>query len=77
MSKTSSAVKDRWNKKTYDQVAFRVPKGRKETLEQRAQETGESVNGYLNRLIRDDLGLSEAQWKTREADSNKDPAHLA
>ena len=66
MSKTSSAVKDRWNKKAYDQIAFRVPKGRKETLEQRAQETGESVNGYLNRLIREDLGLSEAAWKARE-----------
>lgn len=66
MGKTSSAVKDRWNKKAYDQIAIRVPKGRKETLEQRAQETGKSVNGYLNRLIREDLCLSETQWKAHE-----------
>lgn len=66
MGKTSASVKNRWNAKAYDRIGLVVPKGRKETLEQRAQETGESVNGYLNRLIREDLGLSEAAWKARE-----------
>lgn len=66
MGKTSASVKNRWNAKAYDRIGLVVPKGRKETLEQRAQETGESVNGYLNRLIREDLDLSEAAWKARE-----------
>ena len=63
MSKTSSAVKDRWNKKNYDQLGIRIPKGRKEAIEQRARENGESVNGYLNRLIHTDLGLTAEEWK--------------
>ena len=63
MGKTSSVVKDRWNKKAYDQIGLRIPKGRKDTLEQHAKERGESVNGYINRLIQIDLGLTMEQWK--------------
>lgn len=64
--KTSAAVKNRWNKNNYDRILLVIPKGKKEHLEHRAEETGESVNGYLNRLIRTDLGLTEAEWKARE-----------
>lgn len=66
MGKTSASVKNRWNAKAYDRIGLMIPKGRKENLEQRSAETGESVNGYLNRLIRTDLGLTEAEWKARE-----------
>ena len=66
--KTSTEAKNRWNKKTYDRVLLVIPKGRKEVLEQRAKETGQSVNGYLNRLIQTDLGLSDEAWKRAEDD---------
>ena len=51
MGKTSSAVKDRYNAKAYDEIKLRVPKGKKETIQNAATANGESVNGFINRLI--------------------------
>ena len=53
--KTSSAVKNRYNAKAYDQIPFRVKKGQKEIIQKRAEQLGKSVNGYLNDLIEADL----------------------
>lgn len=69
MGRTSSAVKNRYNAKAYDQLPIRVPKGRKSTVEARAQQVGESVNGYVNGLIRADLGLSGDEWKEGNPDA--------
>lgn len=69
MSKTSAAVKNRYASKAYDSLRIIVPKGRKGTVEARVSENGETVNGYVNRLIREDLGISDAEWK-RPADDD-------
>lgn len=63
MGKTSSAVKNKWNAKAYDAINLRIPKGRKQDLEAYAREHGESVNGLINRLLRDVLSQTEEQWK--------------
>lgn len=62
MGKTSSAVKNRYNAKAYDQLPVRVPKGQKATVEAAAAALGESVNGYIQRAILDRLGLRD--WPT-------------
>ena len=64
--KASAASKNKWNAKAYDRINLTVPKGRKATIEARAKETGESVNGYINGLIRADVGLSDDEWKNGE-----------
>lgn len=64
--KASAASKNKWNAKAYDRINLTIPKGRKATIEARAKETGESVNGYINSLIRADVGLSEEDWKNGE-----------
>lgn len=56
MGKTSSAVKDRYNAKTYDDIRLRVPKGQKEKIQAFAEANGESLNGFLNRLIAEAMG---------------------
>ena len=66
MGKTSSSVKNRYNAKVYDQLPIRIPKGRKEDIANRAKEIGETVNGYVNNLIRDDLGISPDKWGGNE-----------
>lgn len=63
MGRTSSAVKNRYNAKAYDQIPVRVPKGQKQAIESFAREQGESVNGMFNRLIRTEMGVSENEWK--------------
>ena len=66
MGKTSSAVKNRYNAKAYDQLPVRVPKGRKATVEELAKKKGESINGMINRLLREEAGLTEEDWKKSE-----------
>ena len=56
MGKTSSAVKDRYNAKAYDDIRLRVPKGQKERIQTFAAENGESLNGFINRVINEAMG---------------------
>lgn len=52
MSKTSSAVKDRYNAKTYDEIKVRVPKGQKDNIKAHADRFDEgSVNRFIYRAI--------------------------
>lgn len=65
-NKRRTDYKRAFNERAYDRLAITIPKGRKATVEARASELGESVNGYVGRLIRSDLGLSEESWKEGE-----------
>ena len=56
MGKTSSVVKDRYNKKVYDEIKVRVPKGKKESFQNYATSKGESVNSFINRVINEAMG---------------------
>lgn len=49
--------------KAYDRINLTVPKGRQAAIKAHAESNGESVNGYINGLIRADMGLSEQEWK--------------
>ena len=62
-TKTSTAVKRRYNEKAYDRLAVTIPKGQKAAVEAHAQNKGLSVNGLVNALLREDLNLSEEEWK--------------
>ena len=59
MGKTSNAVKDRYNAKNYDDLRVRVPKGMKEQIQAFADANGETVNGFINRLISGALGVDK------------------
>ena len=63
MGKTSSAVKDRYNAKAYDEIKVRVDKVKKDVIKNHAEAQGESVNGFINRAIEEAM----------ERDSNKGP----
>ena len=51
MGKTSSEVKDRYNKKTYDTIMLRVYKGRKDAAQAAAARAGLSLNAYIVKAI--------------------------
>lgn len=51
MGKTSAAVKNKWNDKAYDRINLTVPKGNKDIIKEYAEKNGESVNGFINRII--------------------------
>ena len=66
MGKTSNAVKDRYNAKAYDDIRLRVPKGQKEKIQAFSESNGETVNGFINRLISEAMGVD----KTTDNDEN-------
>lgn len=71
-TKTSSAVKQRYNEKAYDRLAVTIPKGKKGMVEEYAATHEESINGLINRLLRAELGQSEEEWK-RSVEETQDP----
>lgn len=59
MGKTSSAVKNRYNAKAYDQLPIRIPKGQKATVQAAAEAARESVNQYTQRALLARMGLDD------------------
>lgn len=51
MSKTSSAVKNRYNAKVYDRVILAIPKGLKSEWQAKAEENGESLTRYIMNAV--------------------------
>ena len=66
MAKTRSEINNAFAKKAYDDIRLQVPKGRKATVQALADEAEESVNGFINTLLRRAAGLSEQEWKGKE-----------
>ena len=61
--KASTRAKNKYNAANYDSLRIVVPKGRKADIEAFAKEQGESVNGLVNGLLRNAMGLTEEDWK--------------
>ena len=55
MGKTSSAVKDRYNAKAYEEIKVRVFKGQKDKIKAHADSMGESVNSFIGRAIENQI----------------------
>ena len=47
----------------YDEIKVRVPKGRKADVDAYAKEHNGSINGLVNGLLREVLGMTEEEWK--------------
>lgn len=62
-SKANMRAVDKYVKANYDRIDVKVPKGLKARIEAHARAKGESVNGLVNALLRQDMGLTEEQWK--------------
>lgn len=56
MGKTSTASKNSWNAKNYEQLRVLVKMGQKSIIQDYAKEKGLSLNAYINKLISDDMG---------------------
>ena len=54
--------------KIFDRVVFRTPKGRKAEIEAYAAAAGKSVNGLITDLLRQEMGMTEEEWKKPPAE---------
>lgn len=51
VSKAQQKAQNKWIAKAYDRINLTVPKGKKDTIQAHAEAQGESVNGFINRAI--------------------------
>lgn len=63
MKPNTTDYKRAFNEKAYDRISVTVPKGRKQAIEAHAGSKGESVNGLINKLLREDMALTVDEWK--------------
>lgn len=52
---SANRAKAKYNSKSYDRLYITVPKGQKESIKEKADAVGLSVNGYIAELIKKDL----------------------
>ncbi len=50
----------------FDEIRVRIPKGRKEEIQAHCEARGESVNGFINRVILDALERENADVEAQE-----------
>lgn len=55
VSKAQQRAVEKYMKANYDELKIRVPKGYKDQIKSRAASMGESTNGYIYRLIKEDI----------------------
>ena len=55
MTEAHKRARNKWLIEKVEEVKFRVPKGKKETIQQHVAQTGESVNAFLNRAVDETL----------------------
>ena len=70
VSKAQQKAVNKYMKENYDRINLTVPKGHKAAIQARADQTGESVNGYINRLIDADM------LREKSSDRSSDVASL-
>ena len=53
MAKASTRASRKWNENNLDRLSITVPKGQKAAIAEHAQARGESLNGFVNRAIKE------------------------
>lgn len=51
ISEARRRANEKYNAKAYEEIKIRVKKGQKEAIQSHAEARGESVNGFINRAI--------------------------
>ena len=54
-SQAQNKATQKYIKNNYDSVLIRMPKGKKDQIKAFAERKGESLNGYVNRVIDEDM----------------------
>ena len=69
MGTKATEYKNKFIEKAYDRVNLTMPKGQKETVRQFAESQGLSLNGYINKLIAENMKEHQSETQTAGADT--------
>lgn len=64
-SKAQQKAVSKYMKENYDVYQIRMPKGRKDIIKAHAEAQGESVNGFINRAIDNQISQDRLRGSTR------------
>lgn len=59
ISEARQRANAKYNKKAYDRLEMKVPKGKKAEILSHAEERGESLNKFLNRAVDNQMALDK------------------
>lgn len=65
-TKAQQRASAKYQKKSYDDLRIRVPKGRRADIEAAVKKKNISINGAVNQFLRELVGMSEEEWKNKE-----------
>lgn len=60
-SKAQQRATATYKKKTYDETKILLKKGEKEKIKAHAEQRGESLNGFINRAIRETIQKDQSE----------------
>ena len=69
MGTKATEYKNKFIEKAYDRVNLTMPKGQKETVRQFAESQGLSLNGYINKLIAENMNGHQSETQNAGADT--------
>ena len=58
----ASEYRNKWISETFDRINLTVPKGEKDKIKSHADSMGESVNGFINRAIENQMERDKERW---------------
>ena len=71
VSKAQQKAQNKWIAKAYDRINLTVPKGKKDTIQAHAEAQGESVNGFINRAIDNQISQDRRKGPQDAPESTK------
>ena len=60
ISEARKRANDKWREK-FEELRFRVPKEKKQIIQEHAAKNGESVNAFLNRAVEEAMNRDESK----------------
>lgn len=61
MAQSQTVASAKYNAKAYEEIKLRVKTGQKDVIRQHAESKGLSLNGYINKLISEDMNAGQAE----------------
>ena len=71
VSKAQQKATNKYIAKAYDRINLTVPKGKKDTIQAHAEAQGESVNGFINRAIDNQISQDRRRVPSEAVESTK------
>lgn len=71
MTESRKRANEKYNAKAYDQIKVIVKKGQRDIIKSFAESKGMSLNGYINKLITEDMEQNGYSLNAHQSDDSQ------